>query len=135
MNFSNGSAFPVMKRQGKGVIVNIASGAGTHGAENVMPYGAAKAGLIQMTTLLAAEWAEFGIRVNCLAVGAIKTEGYLRAMSLVNRDPDAVGGNNAMRRAGWPNEVAYPILFLASDASSFVSGETFGVNGGPRLAS
>jgi len=127
------AVYSIMRDQGGGVIVNIASGAGTHGAWGVMPYGAAKAGLIQMTKLLAAEWAKDKIRVNCIAVGAIKTEGFLRAITRFGKEPDEVAGKNAMRRGGWPEEIAYPVLFLACDASSFMSGETFGVNGGPLL--
>jgi NAD(P)-dependent dehydrogenase (short-subunit alcohol dehydrogenase family) len=126
--------YPLMRQQGGGVIVNIASGAGTHGAWGVMPYAAAKAGLIQMTKVLAGEWGKDKIRVNCIAVGAIKTEGFLRAMDKAGKEPDELAGRNAMRRGGWPEEIAYPILFLASDASSYMSGETFGVNGGPLLA-
>ena len=128
------AAGEVMREQGGGVIVNIASGAATGGAWGVLPYGAAKAGLVQMTKLLAGEWAQHHIRVNCIAVGAIKSEGFLRSMAKQGLDPDQIAGRNAMGRGGWPDEIAYPVLFLASDASSFMTGETFGVNGGPRLA-
>jgi NAD(P)-dependent dehydrogenase (short-subunit alcohol dehydrogenase family) len=52
-------------------------------------------------------------------------------MSRAGRDPDDVGGQNSMGRAGTPEEIAWPILFLVSDAASFISGQTLAVNGGP----
>jgi NAD(P)-dependent dehydrogenase (short-subunit alcohol dehydrogenase family) len=82
---------------------------------------------------MAAGLGRHGIRVNCIAVGAVKSEGFLRAMARAQRDPDEVGGRNALGRAGMPDEIAYPILFLVSDASSFLSGETISVNGGPAV--
>ena len=97
-----------------------------------MPYGSAKAGLQQMTRMLAAEWAEHGIRVNCVAAGLTKTEGFIRGRKLAGLDPDANVGSNAMRRPGRPEEIAYPVLFLASDAASFMTGETIAVSGGAR---
>ena len=69
-----------------------------------------------------------------VAVGAFKSEGFVRAMQRIGRDPDEVAGRaNAVGRAGTPEEIAYPILFLVSDASSFLSGETIYVGGGPRV--
>jgi len=117
----------------RGAIVNISSGAGETGLPYVAPYGAAKAGVNNLTRSLAAALGPHGIRVNCIAVGAIKSEGFLRAMAKAGRDPDAVGATNALGRAGLPEEIAWPILFLASGASSFLSGETIGVNGGPGV--
>jgi len=117
----------------RGAIVNISSGAGEMGLPYVAPYGAAKAGVNNLTRSMAAGLGPHGIRVNCIAVGAVKSEGFLRAMARAGRDPDEVGGRNAIRRAGLPEEIAYPILFLVSEASSFLSGETIAVNGGPAV--
>ena len=117
----------------RGTIVNISSGAGEMGLPYVAPYGAAKAGVNNLTRSMAAGLGRHGIRVNCIAVGAVKSEGFLRAMARAQRDPDEVGGRNALGRAGMPDEIAYPILFLVSDASSFLSGETISVNGGPAV--
>ena len=117
----------------RGAIVNISSGAGETGLPYVAPYGAAKAGVNNLTRSLAAALGPHGIRVNCIAVGAIKSEGFLRAMAKAGRDPDQVGATNALGRAGLPEEIAWPILFLVSGASSFLSGETIGVNGGPGV--
>src|SRR5258708_6901580 len=128
-----GRAAAHMLQRGRGAIVNISSGAGEMGLPYVAPYGAAKAGVNNLTRSLAAGLGPHGIRVNCIAVGAVKSEGFLRAMSRAGRDPDEVGSRNAVRRAGLPEEIAYPILFLVSDASSFLSVETIGVNGGPSV--
>ena len=120
-------------RAATGAIVNISSGASEIGLPYVAPYGAAKAGVNNLTRSMAAGLGPHGIRVNCIAVGAVKSEGFLRAMARAGRDPDEVGGRNAIRRAGLPEEIAYPILFLVSEASSFLSGETISVNGGPAV--
>ena len=98
------TAFPVMSKQGGGVIVNISSSAANSGAREFMPYGSAKAGLQQMTRMLAAEWAEYGIRVNCVAAGSTKTEGFIRGRVLAGLDPDAAVAGNAMGRPGRPEE-------------------------------
>ncbi len=124
------AVFGVMSKNG-GTIVNISSGAANAGAKGLMPYGTAKAGLQQMTRMLATEWAEYGIRVNCVAAGTVKTEGFIRGRRLSGGDPEAPL-DNALRRPGFPEEIAYPVLFLASEASSFMTGETIAVNGGPR---
>lgn len=121
----------VMIEQGSGAIVNISSGASVNGTWGVAPYGAAKAGLNHLTRLMAGEWGPLGIRVNCIAVGAIKTEGFLKNRARLGQDPDQVAGKNALRRGGLPEEVAHAVLFLASPASSYITGETLGVNGGP----
>ncbi len=72
--------------------------------------------------------------MNCIAVGAIASEGFVREMERIGRDPDDVGArSNAVGRAGRPEEIAYPILFLVSEASSFLSGETIYVGGGPHV--
>ena len=126
------TAFPVMSKQGGGVIVNISSSAANSGAREFMPYGSAKAGLQQMTRMLGAEWAEYGIRVNCVAAGSTKTEGFIRGRILAGLDPDAAVAGNALGRPGRPEEIAHPVLFLASDAASFMTGETIMVTGGSR---
>jgi NAD(P)-dependent dehydrogenase (short-subunit alcohol dehydrogenase family) len=124
-----------MLAQGKGAIVNVSSGAAELGLPFVAPYGAAKAGVENLTRTFAAAWTPRGVRVNCVRVGAVASEGFVREMTRLGRDPDEVGGSgNAVGRAGLPEEIAYPILFFASDASSFISGETLYAGGGPKLA-
>jgi NAD(P)-dependent dehydrogenase (short-subunit alcohol dehydrogenase family) len=124
-----------MVEVGGGAIVNISSGAGELGLPFVAPYGAAKAGVNNLTKTFAGAWTPKGVRVNCIAVGAVASEGFVREMQRIGRDPDEVGGaSNAVGRAGRPDEIAYPILFLVSKASSFLSGETIYVGGGPKVA-
>ena len=128
------AAAPHMIARRSGSIVNISSGASQLGLSYVAPYGAAKAGVNNLTRALASDLGRHGVRVNCIAVGAIKSEGFVRAMARIGRDPDEVGGaSNAMGRAGEPEEIAYPILFLVSRAASFLSGETIYVGGPPKV--
>jgi len=123
-----------MLARGAGAIVNISSGASELGLPFVAPYGAAKAGVNNLTKTFAGAWTPNGVRVNCIAVGAVASEGFVRAMDRAGLDPDRVGGaSNAVGRAGRPEEIAYGILFLVSDASSFVSGETIYMGGGPKV--
>jgi NAD(P)-dependent dehydrogenase (short-subunit alcohol dehydrogenase family) len=124
---------PHMEERGSGSIVNVSSGAAAQGLPDVAPYGAAKAGVENLTKSFAAALGPKGIRVNCVRVGAVKSEGFVRAMEKVGRDPDVVGGSaSALGRAGDPEEIAWPIVFFASDASSYISGETVFACGGPR---
>ncbi|MBI2164789.1 MAG: SDR family oxidoreductase [Chloroflexi bacterium] len=122
----------VMASQGGGVIVNVASNMGIQAAPGVAAYGSAKAGVVHLTRLMAGEWAKYNIRVNCVAPGPTKSEGYIRARLKASLDPDAPV-DNALGRPGRPEELAYVILFLASDASSYVNGVTIPADGGPKL--
>ena len=104
-----------------GAIVNISSGASEMGLPYVAPYGAAKAGVNNLTKTFAGAWTPQGVRVNCIAVGAVASEGFLASMAKAGRDPSEVGAqSNAVGRPGEPVEIAYGILFLVSDAASFV---------------
>jgi NAD(P)-dependent dehydrogenase (short-subunit alcohol dehydrogenase family) len=122
-----------MLDQGKGSIVNISSGASFLALPNVAPYGAAKAGLNSLTRSLAAAWTPQGVRVNSVACGAVRTEGYGASTKLQDLPEDAIlGPGNAMNRVGEPDEIGHAVLFFASDASSYCSGQTLWVNGGPK---
>lgn len=122
-----------MLEQGRGAIVNISSGASFLPLPMVAPYGAAKAGMNSLTRSLAAAWTPGGVRVNAVACGAVKTEGYGRSARRAQLPEDAVlGPGNAIGRIGRPDEIAYPVLFFASDASSYCSGQTLWVNGGQK---
>jgi NAD(P)-dependent dehydrogenase (short-subunit alcohol dehydrogenase family) len=124
---------PPMLEQGRGAIVNISSGASFLALPMVAPYGAAKAGMNSLTRSLAAAWTAGGVRVNAVACGAVKTEGYNRSTKRAQQPDDVVlGPGNAIGRVGRPEEIAYPVLFLASDASSYCSGQTLWVNGGQK---
>jgi NAD(P)-dependent dehydrogenase (short-subunit alcohol dehydrogenase family) len=123
-----------MVRRRHGSIVNISSVASEAPMPGLAPYGMAKAGVNNLTRTMAAEYGAQGVRVNCVCLGFVKTAGFVRAMDSIGRDADEVAaGSNAIGRAGTPDEIAYPILFLASEASSFISGEILHINGGPPV--
>lgn len=123
-----------MIKQKQGSIVNIASVAGLRAFPRQAHYGAAKAAIINFTRSLATEWGPYGIRVNCVAPGPILTDMPLKLFAdhgITDR-AEAMklwGRGCALGRCGSPEEVAYPVLFLASDAASFISGATLIVDG------
>jgi 3-oxoacyl-[acyl-carrier protein] reductase len=120
---------------GGGVIINVASIAGVYGSTMMSHYGAAKAAVVNLTRSLGIAWAREGIRVNCVAPGPVETEGYLDVLHKTDPEAEktyrAVASRVAMGRWGRVEEIAYPCIFLASDASSFMAGETIVVDGGP----
>ena len=125
-----------MMTQGGGVIINVSSIAGVYGASMMPHYGAAKAAVINFTRTLGMAWGRKNIRVNCVAPGPVETEGYMGV--LTKQDPaaakkayDAVANRVGMGRWGKVHEIAYPCIFLASDASAFMTGATIIVDGGP----
>lgn len=122
-------AIPIMKAQGGGAIFNTASISGLYADYGIVAYNAAKAGIINLTKVVAVEYARDGIRCNCVCPGAIQTplleqslvspriaEGFLRAIPL--------------GRLGRPQEMANVVLFLGSDLASFVTGAAFVADGG-----
>ena len=86
------------------------------------------------TRIVAAEWGRFGIRANCLAVGLIASENAKEAWRAARLDATALAATIPLRRVGEPEEVASAVHFLASDASSYVTGQTFAVNGGEAMS-
>jgi NAD(P)-dependent dehydrogenase (short-subunit alcohol dehydrogenase family) len=122
-----------MRAQGGGAIVNISSVAGTDGVAGMAAYSTAKAGLLMFTRVCAAEWGPHGVRVNCVAPGLIATDNAMRDFLAAKLDVDAICGGRPLRRAGKPEEVAKAIVFLASDAASYITGETLAVGGGAKL--
>lgn len=117
-----------MRDAGGGNIVNTASILGFRVSAGVAPYAISKAGIVQMTKVLALELARFKIRVNALAPGYIETDlntGFLRSeagQTMIKRVP--------MRRAGTVNDLDGPLLLLASDASAYMNGAVIPVDGG-----
>lgn len=114
---------------GHGSVINVASVAGLRGAPLMAHYGAAKAGLISLTQSLAIEVAHRNVRVNALVPGWIETDltGFLRQSSEAEQ---GVLSRVPMGRWGKPDEIAEAAHFLASDASSFMTGQVLIVDGG-----
>ena len=96
----------------------------------MLPYAASKAGVIKLTESHAAEWGHLGIRVNCIAPGPVTTEGAAARIWPNDKVKEAMRRSRALQRFGTCEEIAYPCIFFASDAASFVSGATLVVDGG-----
>jgi len=116
--------------QRSGAIVNISSDAGVYGVQGGAHYSAAKAALQMFTEVTAAEWGPHGVRANCVAVGGIASERAKAAWEVAGIDPAAIGEGAMLRRVGRPEEVAAAILFLVSDAASYITAQTISVDGG-----
>jgi 3-oxoacyl-[acyl-carrier protein] reductase len=118
---------PLMMAQGTGCIINIASAAArTGGIAAGAHYVASKAGVVGLTKVLARDLASNGIRVNAIAPGRIATE----MLAEVAIPAEWAEHNVPLRRLGTSQDVAKAILFLASDAASYITGATLDVNGG-----
>jgi 3-oxoacyl-[acyl-carrier protein] reductase len=114
--------------EGGGAIVTMSSAAARQAARSAAAYAAAKAGVIAFTRHLAAELAPRGIRVNCLAPSATENDRMRAWMSADQRA--ALGASFPLGRLGQPEDVAAAALFLASDASAWITGATLDVAGG-----
>ena len=132
-HLSKAAAKPMMT-QGKGAIVNISSGASLLAMPQAAPYGAAKAAVNNLTGSMAAAWAKKGIRVNAIAVGAVRAATLTDDAARYGLDPEAIAMTNGLGRLGEPDEIGYGVLFFASDASSFCSGQTLYMHGAPGPA-
>lgn len=117
----------VAQRHGK--VINISSIAGQKGTPDLSAYGAAKAGLENLTKTLAKEWARFNIHVNCIAPGTFDTEATSVGLR-VEKVREAMIRKIAFRRVGQPFEIGALVVYLAADASSFVTGAIFNIDGG-----
>jgi 3-oxoacyl-[acyl-carrier protein] reductase len=122
---------PHMKRRKAGVIITISSTAGQRGEAFHSAYAASKGAVISLTKSLAVELAPYHIRVNCVAPGWVYTD--MTRVPLRGRQGREVVAQIPMGRVGRPEEIAGPVLFLASDLSTFVTGEILNVNGGAVL--
>ena len=126
-------AVPVMAARGGGAIVNTGSGWGLVGGRKALSYCASKAAVVNMTRAMALDHGAQGIRVNCVCPGDTDT-GMLRAeahqLGTAEDTFLAEAADRPLGRVGTPAEIARAVLYLASDASSFVTGTTLVVDGG-----
>jgi 3-oxoacyl-[acyl-carrier protein] reductase len=121
---------PHMKARRSGKIINVSSTAGQRGEAFHSHYAATKGAIISFTKSLAPELAPFNIRVNCVAPGWVATD---MANAALAEEGENITKIIPLRRPGTAEEIAGPILFLASDLASYITGEIFNVNGGNVL--
>src|SRR5512136_6564 len=118
----------LMKEQGGGKIINVASVAGI--TPDILPvYSISKAGVIMATKVMAQQWAQYNIRVNAIAPGLTKTQ-FSQALWGTPAIEQAVMDRTLLRRVAEPDEMVGAVVFLASDASSYVTGHTLVIDGG-----
>ena len=131
------AALPALRKSGKGSVINISSAYGVLGRANWSAYDVTKAGLLALTRSMACEEAENGIRVNAVCpTGTLTsfTVGRRKASGVTEEDMRKEGRtDNLFKRWAEPREVAYPVLWLASDEASFVTGSTLMVDGGRTI--
>jgi NAD(P)-dependent dehydrogenase (short-subunit alcohol dehydrogenase family) len=124
------AAFPYLKAAGRSSIVNVSSIAGRFGMPIRASYCAAKAGIEGFTRSLATEWAEFGIRVNAVAPGWVLTELIKKDLVSGLVSEEKLSTRISMKRLAQPNEIAQVMFFLATEASSYMTGQVLNVDGG-----
>jgi NAD(P)-dependent dehydrogenase (short-subunit alcohol dehydrogenase family) len=119
-----------MIQRGSGKVVNIGSGAGVNGSPKKADYSAAKAGVIGFTKAFAKEVGKYGINVNCVSPGVIRTAATEQAPGEL---VDAIS-KQALKRSGEPQDIANAVIFLASEEASFITGQNLVVCGGKRIS-
>lgn len=124
--FLTQAALPDMLAAGWGRVINISSSSAQTGSAGMTHYSSSKGGIIALTKSLAAEFAARGITVNNIPPGFIDTP-MTRSSPI---DVDAIAAASPMKRAGRPEDIAAACAFLASEDAGYVTGQTFGVNGG-----
>jgi len=124
------AAAKIMKERGGGSIVNISSGAGSGASPRMSNYGAAKAGLDNLSDTLAAEWAQFHIRVNVVISGLVDTANA-RTSTFATPEREAhLLKQMPLGRIGLPRDIAAAVLYLVSPAGEWVTGIKLPINGG-----
>jgi NAD(P)-dependent dehydrogenase (short-subunit alcohol dehydrogenase family) len=123
----------MLEKQIKGSIINISSMASQYGIPKVIAYTASKSAIEGMTRAMATELSPKGIRINCIAPGFIATDMSAKAL---NNDPERKGkvlGRTPMGELGRPSDIGDAALFLASDASQYITGVVLPVDGGNSI--
>jgi 2-hydroxycyclohexanecarboxyl-CoA dehydrogenase len=128
------AALPALRRSGKGAIVNVSSCYAVTGRKGMGLYDATKAALLAMTRTLAYEEAAHGVRANAICPGSTLTDFHVSKALAAGKSLEKLkterSDNSLLGRWGTPDEIAWPILWLASDEASFITGATLLVDGG-----
>lgn len=122
-------AIPAMLKAGKGAIVNLSSISALRGTTYSVPYGVAKAGVIQLTKAIAVQYGPRGIRTNCIVPGLVDTPMSRRTTG-TTEEFDRYVQQIPIGRCGTPEDIASLALFLASDEGAFINGSAFVIDGG-----
>ena len=124
---------PIMIKGKSGSIINNGSGWGIKGGSNAVAYCAAKGGVVNMTRAMAIDHGKHGIRVNCVCPGDVDTpllRGEAKQLGIDEEEFMKEAANRPLNRVGEPLDIAYAVLFLASDLSKWVTGTSVIVDGG-----
>lgn len=123
----------VMKNNGGGSIINISSMASQYGIPKVIAYSASKGAIETMTRAMAVELAQFGVRVNCIAPGFIKTKMSAKALDSDPERKNKVLGRTPMGTLGEPDDIADAAYYFATSESKYVTGTVLPVDGGNSI--
>lgn len=121
---------PMLIERGGGVVINTASIAALGGSPSAHAYGATKGGIVSLTRSIAVTYGGQGVRANTICPGVIDTEMIQERMLASDNSRTAIARNTPVGRIGTADDIAQMALFLASDASSFITGQTMAVDGG-----
>jgi meso-butanediol dehydrogenase / (S,S)-butanediol dehydrogenase / diacetyl reductase len=121
---------PMLIERGGGVVINTASIGALRGARNAHAYMASKAGIVSLTRSIAVTYGASGVRANTICPGVIDTEMVQSVMLASEESRKAISAATPVGRVGLPADIANMALFLASDAATFISGQTLVVDGG-----